>query len=96
MTSGKKTGTAASVQLLAADQDRDQVTIMLYDKTAPIAIGVSGEAAVADTGIVLREIGDTVHLYNEAARGVIDILGNGGKVSYQTGPVLVVTNGFLA
>lgn len=96
MTSGKQTGTAASVELLAADQDRDQVTILLYDKTAPIAIGVSGAAAVADTGIVLREVGDVAHLYDEAARGVIDILGNGGKVSYQTGPCLVSTNGYLA
>jgi len=88
MTSGNQTGTAASVVLLAADEYREQVAILMYDKTAAIAIGVGGAAAVADTGISLRFIGDSVVLYGEAARGQINILGNGGKVSYQTGPVV--------
>jgi hypothetical protein len=95
MTSGKQTGTAASAELLAADQYRDHVTIILYDKAAPVAIGVGGAAAVADTGLVLREIGDNCTLHEEAARGQINIIGDGGKVSYQTGPVEIGTNGLL-
>lgn len=87
MDSGKATGTAASVEMLAADRNRGSVAIMLYDDTASIAIGLD-KAAVADEGVILREIGSSVVLLDEAARAQINIIGNGGIVTYQTGPVL--------
>ncbi len=93
MTGGKDTGGSASAELLAADEYRDFVTIMLANATS-VAIGI-GEAAVADKGVVLREIGDSVELRDQAARALINIIGNGGEVTYQTGPVSVRLNGYL-
>jgi len=95
LAGGKATGTAASAEMLAADNYRDSVTIMLYDDTAPVAIGI-GEAAVADEGVVLRELGDSVEIRGYAAIKQINIIGNGGIVTYQTGPVTARLNGYLA
>ena len=82
--------------MLAANEYRDWVAIVLYDDSAPVAIGIGGAAAVADEGIALRELGDSVVLEREAARGQINIIGNGGIVTYQTGPVTPRLNGYLA
>lgn len=94
-TGSKQDGTDASVELLAASEYRNQVTIVLYDKTAPIAIGI-GEDAVADEGVNLREVGDSCTVRGAEARAQINIIGNGGKVSYQLGNVEVKMNGYLA
>ena len=87
MTSGKATGTAASAQMLAASEYRDKVTIMLQNAVS-CAIGV-GEAAVADEGVILAEIGDVCELEGVAARAQINIIGDTASVTYQTGPVTV-------
>lgn len=92
---GKATGTASSAEMLAASEYRDQVTVMLYDDTSPVAIGI-GEDAVADEGVVLRELGDSCTIRGAAARAAINIIGNGGIVTYQTGDVEVNLNGYLA
>jgi hypothetical protein len=76
---------------LAADAYRDFVTI-IHEGTAAVAIGI-GEAAVATKGVILREVGDSVKLEGPAARAQINIIGNTGKVVYQTGQVTVRLNG---
>jgi hypothetical protein len=90
MSKGKATGTAASAELLAADEYRCRVVIMKVNAT-PVAIGI-GEAAVADEGIILNEIGDVAELNDEAARAQINIIGNGGTITYQVAPVTVRLN----
>ncbi len=92
MTGGKASGTTNSAEMLAADINRDKVTIILASSDSAIAIGID-EAAVADKGIVLREIGDSVELIAHAATAQINIIGNTGDVTYQTGPVTVRLNG---
>lgn len=91
MAAGKATGTASSAQLLAASEARKQVTIM-HQGTASVAIGV-GEAAVADEGIILNEAGDSVTLKGLEAQAQINIIGNTGVVTYQTGEVEFRGNG---
>jgi hypothetical protein len=91
MTGGKATGTASSAELLAADESREKVVIM-HAGTAAVAIGI-GEAAVADKGVILTDIGDSVELTGRAAEAQINIIGNTGKVTYQTGQVSVNLNG---
>jgi hypothetical protein len=91
MTAGKATGTASSAQLLAADAYRDHVTVMLQSAVT-MAIGI-GEDAVLDEGVVLKQIGDSCRLSGPAARAAINIIGNTGVVSYQTGQVDVKLNG---
>jgi hypothetical protein len=88
---GKATGTLSSAEMLAADRHRDKVTIMLYDGTSPVSIGV-GEAAVADEGLVLRVVGSVCEIDKYAATKQINIIGNGGIVTYQTGPVTARLN----
>ncbi len=94
MAKGKQTGTSSSVELLAASDYQEDVTIM-HQNATPVAIGLIGEAAVADEGIILTEIGDSVRLSGAQARGQINIIGNGGTVTYQTGLVAVRLNGYL-
>ena len=94
MAKGKQTGTSASAELLAANDYQEDVTIM-HQNTTPIAIAVMGETAVADEGIILTEIGDSVRLSGAQARGQINIIGNNGTVTYQTGLVSVRLNGYL-
>ena len=86
MAKGKATGTAASAQLLAADEYRDVVLIMLQNEVV-CSFGLIGEAAVIDEGIILAEIGDWVRLVGPQARGQINIIGNTASVTYQTGDV---------
>ena len=88
MAKGKATGTAASAELLAADEYREVVLIMLQNNVS-CAFGLIGEAAVADEGIILVEIGDWVRLVGPKARGQINIIGNTASVTYQTGDVEV-------
>jgi hypothetical protein len=88
---GKATGTASSEEMLAPDVNRDRVTIILYDDTSPVAIGI-GEDAVADEGVILRVEGDSVEIDGYAAIKQINIIGNNGVVTYQTGPVVARLN----
>lgn len=94
MTKGKATGTAASAEVLAADEYREKVTIILLNAVS-CAFGL-GVAAVADEGVILEEIGDSLEVEAEAARGQINVIGNTASLAYQTGPVTVRRNGYLA
>jgi hypothetical protein len=89
MAKGKYTGTAASVLLLAADNNRDHLTIQALNATQ-LGIGV-GVAAVADEGIQLYAKGDTVRLDGAEARAAIYIIGNGATGQYVTGDVWLNT-----
>jgi hypothetical protein len=96
-SSGKATGTASSAQLLAADQYREYVVIMLQNQIA-CALGLFGNAAVLDEGIVLGQVGDTVHLSGAAARQQINVIGNTASLTYQSSadPISVDRQGYLA
>lgn len=89
MAKGKFTGTAASVLLLDADNNRDHVTLQQLNATQT-SVGV-GVAAVADEGIQLYAKGDSVRLDGAEARGKIYILGNGATGQYVTGDVWLNT-----
>lgn len=94
MSQGTATGTAASVEMLAAAPtgNRDRVTIMLTDATASAYFGFN-TAAVAGEGVGLLRVGDTVIVEDELARSQINIIGDGAVVSYQTGSVVLVAKG---
>jgi hypothetical protein len=96
-SSGKATGTAASAELLAADQYREYVVIMLQNQVT-CALGLFGSAAVVDEGIVLAQVGDTVHLSGAAARQQINVIGNTASLTYQgsADPISVSRQGYLA
>lgn len=83
MAQGSWTGSASSAALLAADRNRDKVTI-ISSTTNTIALGL-GTDAVAGEGVQLFAIGDSVTLRGHNARGVINVIGNNGAGSYQTG-----------
>ena len=92
MAQGTATGTAASVEMLAVSRYRDRVTFQMTDASAAVYFGFN-TAAVVGEGIGLRRIGDYVTVGAELARGQINIIGNGGIVSYQTGNVIVAGTG---
>jgi len=85
MAKGNFTGTASSAELLAADEYRDQIVIQKTNATA-VALGF-GEAAVAGKGIQLIEIGDAAIIRGAEARMQINVIGNGGTGTYQTGDI---------
>jgi hypothetical protein len=94
---GKATGAATSAQLLAADQYREFVVIMLQNQVT-CALGLFGDAAVIDEGIVLAQVGDTVHLSGAAARQQINVIGDTASLTYQSSaePISVNRQGYLA
>lgn len=85
---GTTTGGTGSAEVLAADVYRDFVTIMLQSDH-PCAFAFEGATAVAGTGVMLNEIGDSVSVVRELARGQINVLGNGAVLTWQEGPVTV-------
>lgn len=85
---GKTTGTSGSAELLAADEYRGYVTIMLQSDNA-CALAFEGEAAIADQGVMLNEVGDSVEVLGELARGQINVIGNNAALTWQEGPVKV-------
>lgn len=91
MAKGSATGTAASVAVLAADYNRDEVFLQKTNDTV-LAIGI-GEAAEAGKGIQLVNVNDAVYLCGPAARNAIYIIGNGGTLTYQTGYSVKFTPG---
>lgn len=92
---GKVTGGSVSAELLAADEYRGYVTIMLQSDVA-CALAFEGEAAIADTGVMLNEIGDSVEVFAELARGQINVIGNNANLTWQEGPVTVRRLGITA
>lgn len=92
---GKVSGGSSSGELLAADAYRGYVTIMLQSDTA-CALAFEGAAAIADRGVMLNEIGDSVQVLGELARGQINVIGNGAALTWQEGPVVVRRLGITA
>ncbi len=92
MAQGTATGTAASVAALAANKFRNKVTFQMTDATAEVYFGFNTDA-VAGEGSGLRRVGDSFVVEKELALGAINIIGNGGVVSYQTGNVVSVVTG---
>ncbi len=92
---GKATGTSSSAELLAADEYRGFVTIMLQNAVS-CAFGFSGEAAVDDQGVILIEIGDSIEVRGELAREQINVIGNTASLTWQEGPLTVRRKGYLA
>ena len=88
MESGNVSGTSASAEMLAANENRDKVTVTLMN-SVDVAFGLGGEDAVAGEGTVLLVVGASAEFTEEAARGQINIIGNTASVAYQTGPVIV-------
>ncbi len=85
---GKTTGTSGSAELLAADEYRGYVIIMLQSDNA-CALAFEGEAAIADQGVMLNEIGDSVNVSGELARGQINVIGDSADLTWQEGPLNV-------
>lgn len=92
MAQGTITGTSSSAEALAASRYRERVTFtMLNAVTTGFAFG--GLDAELDEGIVLHEIGDTLIVDAELARGQIKVKGNSASIAYQTGRVVSVVRG---
>ena len=79
------TATAASTQIVSADNYREVLTIQKTNATA-VAIGI-GEAAIAGKGIQLVNVNDVLVLRGAAARKAIYAIGNGGTGTYQDGDI---------
>ena len=89
---GTIAGTASSAEALAKNRYRERVTFtMLNAITTGFAFG--GNAAALDEGVVLHEIGDTLIVEAELARGQIKVIGNTASIAYQTGRVVSVVRG---
>lgn len=87
MAKGSWSGSGSSAQLVAADNNRDYLTI-ISSTTNTAALGL-GEAAVAGEGIQLFAIGDSVILRGHLARGIVYVIGASAAGSYQTGDLEV-------
>lgn len=85
MSKGNFTATAASTEMIAADNYRDHLTIQKTNATQ-IAIGI-GVAAVAGEGIQLINIDSSIELWGVEARAAIYAIGNGGTGTYQSGRI---------
>ena len=85
MSKGSFSATAASTQIISADEFRDYLTIQKSNATQ-IAIGI-GEAAVAGEGVQLINIDASLELRGVAARLAIYAIGNGGTGTYQSGDI---------
>ena len=82
MAKGSWTGTALSAIIVAADANREYLTIILTNNvTVALAFG---EAAVAVEGIQLLNAGDSVRVQGHLARGAVYAIGNTGAGSYQS------------
>ena len=87
MSQGTFTGTGASVAVLAADIYRDELCIQMIDATAEITIAF-GTTVVADQGIKLVNIGDSVTIRGWLARESVNVIGDGGICVYQDGNIV--------
>ncbi len=85
----------ASVEIVAADEHRDELTVQLTNRT-PAVLGF-GKAAVSGEGIRLINAGDSItvhgHLAREAVCAKMDAIGissdgiwQDGKIEYRPGP----------
>jgi len=85
MANGNFTAGAASAIVIAADANRDHLTIQKSNATQ-IALGL-GEAAVAGDGIQLINIDSSVELFGPEARMAVYAIGNNGTATWQGGRV---------
>lgn len=82
MAKGSWTGIATSAIIVAADEYREYLTIILTNNiTVALAFG---EAAVAGEGIQLLNAGDSVRVQGHLARGAVYAIGNTAVGSYQS------------
>lgn len=79
------TATAASTEIVPANVYRDVLLIQKTNATA-VALGI-GEAAEANKGIQLTNVGDVVVLRGATARNAVYAIGNGGTGTYQEGDI---------
>ena len=86
MSKGNFAATAASAVIVAANRDRDHLTIQKVNATT-IAIGI-GEDAVAGEGIQLINADASLELRGWDARQAIYAIGNGGTGTYQDGMIV--------
>ncbi len=84
---GTFTGTAASAEAIAADVNRDLLCIQMIDATAEITMAF-GVDVVADEGIKLVNIGDSVTIRGWLARLAVNVIGDGGICVYQDGGIV--------
>ena len=82
MAKGNFTATGSSALLVAADVNREFLTIIKTNTGNVAYLGI-GEAAVSGSGLVLQSIGDRVRLTGHAARQAIYVIGASCTGTYQ-------------
>ena len=92
MAKGNFAATAASTEIVPADNYRDYLLIQKGTNAVAMALGI-GEDAVAGEGVQLTNIHDSVELWDVDARSAIYGIGNtaagtweGSRVRYRPGP----------
>lgn len=85
MAMGTWSATAASTQIVAADEHREFLLIQ-HSNATQVALGF-GVTAVATSGVQLYNKGDCALITGWMARLAVNAIGNGGTGSYQDGPV---------
>jgi hypothetical protein len=95
MAKGSWTATAASAEIVAADEYREVLVIQKGTNAVAVAIGI-GETAEAGKGIQLLNIGDVLILRGAMARKAIYAIGNTGAGTYQDGDVTVSPGPYVA
>ena len=91
---GLWSSTAASTEIVPADEHRDSLLIQKTNDTT-VALGI-GEAAVAGEGVQLVNKGDTAILNGASARCAIYAIGNEGAGTYQDGEIVVIPSPYIA
>lgn len=91
MATNTFTGTTASVEALAADTGREHYCVQLIDASGAVTLAF-GRTAIANEGIVLSRIGDSVKVTGWLARKQLNVIGNNGICTYEIGDI-VLTQG---
>jgi hypothetical protein len=87
MAKGSWSATAASAEIVPANEHRDSLLIQKTNATT-VALGI-GEAAEAGKGVQLTNAGDAAVIRGWQAREAVYAIGNGGTGVYQEGDVVV-------
>ena len=87
MVSGAFVGTAASAELLPANEYREFITIQLQNDT-DVSIAF-GEAAVVGECLKLSNTGEAVTVRGWLAQKQINIIGDGAAGAYQEGDISI-------
>ncbi len=93
MAMGTWSATAASSQIVAADEHREFLLIQHTNATqVALAFGIT---AVAGNGVQLYNKGDTALVTGWMARLAVNAIGNGGTGVYQDGQVEYVPGPYI-